>query len=137
MRHVAVEAVLTAVVTTLKASAGVMALVTGVFNHVPQGTAYPYVQVTSPTDRRVDTMGRFGAETLVDVKVVSQAQGDQEAARVLDQCVRALDLQPLTLTDHAGLGIAWESSDRFAEVVNAVITRHHVATFRVWTEQSA
>ncbi len=140
-RRSSVEAVLTAIVTTLKATAGVTALTaTGagsIFNNVPQNTSYPYVEVTSPTDRREDTCGRFGSSVLVDVKVISQAQGDQEAARLLDQCVRALDFQRPTLSAHATLGLAFESSDRFRDVVNAIVTRYHVATFRVWTEQSS
>jgi hypothetical protein len=130
--------VLTAMVTTLKGSTGVTGLATGgVYNNVPQNTPYPYVEVTAPTDRRQDTYGRFGASTLVDVKVVSQYRGDQEAARILDQCIRALDFQKPTMSGHTCLGISWEGNERFAEEVAGVVTRYHVATCRVWTEQSS
>jgi hypothetical protein len=140
-RRSSVEAVLTAIVTVLRASAGVTALTaTGagsIVNNVPQDTPYPYVEVTSPTDRREDTCGRFGSSVLVDVKVISQARGDQEAARLLAACVQALDFQKPALTAHTTLGLTWESSDRFRDVVNAIVTRYHVATFRAWTEQSS
>jgi hypothetical protein len=82
-RRSPVEAVLTAIVSTLRASAGVSAIATGgVYNNVPQGTAFPYLEVSCPSDRPVDTCGRFGAELLVDVKAVSQAFGDQEPSRM-------------------------------------------------------
>jgi hypothetical protein len=138
LRRSPVAAVIGAIVTTLKSSTGVTGLATGgVYNHVPQGTSYPYVVVSSPTGRRQDTFGRFGGETLIDIKAVSQYQGDRDAANILDHCGRALDLQPLATTQHTTLGIAWETDDRFAEVVNGLVTRHHVATYRVWTEQSS
>jgi hypothetical protein len=137
-RRSPVEAVLTAIVSTLRASAGVSAIATGgVYNNVPQGTAFPYLEVSCPSDRPVDTCGRFGAELLVDVKAVSQAFGDQEPSRMLDQAIRALNFQRPTLSEHETLGVTWESGDRFREVVNGIITRHHVATFRVWTQQSS
>jgi len=136
-RRSPVEAVLTGVVATLQGAAGLTALVsTRVFTHVPQATPYPYVAVTSPTDVRRDTFGRKGAEVIVDVKAVSQAEGDREAARVIDQCIRALDFTLPTVSAHQILGLAWDGSERFEEVVNGIRTKHHVATFRAWAEQS-
>lgn len=132
-----VEDVLTGIVASLKAASGVTAIVsTRIYNNVPQGTAYPYVEVSSPTDRREDTMSRFGALTLVDVKAVSQWFGDREAARIIDACVTALNNTLPSMTSHVALGIAWESNERLREVINGVVTRTHVATFRVWTEQA-
>lgn len=130
-----IEDVITASVTALKADAPLLALTTLIYNNVPQDTAYPYVEVTSPSDTRVDTFARFGSTVLVDVKVVSQAFGDREASRILDACITALNNTLPSLTSHTTLGIAWDSSDRFREVVNGIVTRHHVATFRVWAEQ--
>ena len=139
IRQVPTEAVITAVVSTLNNSTDVTGLATGgVFNNVPQGTAFPYVEVTSPTERRFDTASRFGAEVLVNIKAVSQGRGDQEASRILDRCVRALNFAQLTLTSpQASLGITWENSERYADVINGVTTRYHVGMFRVWTEQTA
>lgn len=140
MRRSPLEFVLTAMVTALRASSGLTALIgssTAVYNNVEQGAVYPYVVVSSPTDRRMDTFGRFGAETLVDVKAVSQYPGDREASRIIDQAKRTLDLQPLATTEHTTLGVAWDTGERFSEIVNGIVTRHAVGTFRVWTEQSS
>ena len=135
IRRSPVEAVLTATVAALKASTGLTPLVTGVFNDVPQGTAYPYVVVTAPTNRRQDTWGCLGSAALIDVKAVSQYRGDREAERILDQCIRTLNFEELSMSGHRMLGLAWDSSDRFQDVVNGVPTRYHVATLRAWTEQ--
>ena len=137
-RRSSIDAVLAGIVTTLKNSTGVTGTVsTRVYTNVPQDTPYPYLVVTSPTDRREDTMGRFGSSVLVDVKAVSQYAGDKEAAQLTDQCIRALDFVNPSLSGHSAIGVTWEGSDRFQEVVNGIPTRHHVASFRVWTEQSS
>jgi hypothetical protein len=137
-RRSSVDATLAAIVLALKSSTGVTGLATGgIFNNVPQNTPYPYVVVTSPTDRREDTCGRFGSVLLVDVKAVSQYDGDKEAAGILDQCIQALNFQKPAASGHTVLGMTWENSERFQEVVNGIPTRHHVATLRVWTEQSS
>jgi hypothetical protein len=98
---------------------------------------FPYLVVMSPTDRPVDTMGRFGVETLVDVRAVSQYQGDKQAADLIDAAMSALHFTRPTVSGHTVLGTAFENGERFQETINGVITRHHVATFRVWTEQSS
>lgn len=138
MRRSPDEAVLTAIVTTLKASTGVTGLVASrIYNNVPQDTTYPYVVVTLSDTRRQDTYGRAGSLGSVDVRVVSQERGDQEGMRILDHINRALDQTKPTLTGHAMLGLAWDDLTRYQEVVNGVPTRHHCASYRAWTEQSS
>lgn len=136
-RRSPIRAVLRGFVTTLRASTEVTGRVEGVYNNVPQGTGYPYIEVSAPTSRRVDTWGILGSEALIDVKVVSQYRGDDEADEIMDYCIRALDLKEPVLTDgHRMLGIAWDSGERFKETVNGVATRYHVGTFRAWSEQT-
>ena len=139
-RRSPLTAVLTGVVGTLRASTGLTALIgstTAVYNNVDPGAVFPYVVVMSPTDVPQDTMGRFGVSSLVDVKAVSQYPGDKEAADIVNQCVQALHFQRPTITGHTMLGMNYETGERFQEVINGIVTRHHVATFRVWTEQSS
>jgi uncharacterized protein DUF3168 len=144
VRRSPVEHVIGAVVTTLRASTGLTALIgstTAVYNHVDQGASMPYVVVSAPSDRRMDT-AVFGAETLVNVQVCSQYKGDKEATQVYDQCLRALQPtgSPFTVlqtSQHTALGCAWDNSERYSETINGVQTRYHVGIFRVWTEQSS
>jgi hypothetical protein len=139
-RRSPITAVLTGVVSTLRSDTGVIGLVgssTGVYNNVEPLAAYPYIVVSSPTDRPMDTYGRFGVETLVDVKAVSQYPGDKEAADLVNAAVSALHFVRPTIGGHTVIGTAYENGERFQEVVNGIVTRHHVATFRIWTEQSS
>lgn len=139
-RRSPITAVLTGVVSTLRADLTVIAAIgstTSVYNNVEPKAAFPYLVVTSPTDRPVDTMGRFGVSTLVDVKAVSQAPSDKEAADLIDLTIQALHFQRPTIAGHTVLGTALENGERFQEVVNGIVTRHHVATMRIWTEQSS
>lgn len=138
-RRSPITAVITGVVGALRADSGVLALLssTGVYNNVEAGASYPYIVVSSPTDVPKDTMGRFGVETLVDVKAVSQYPGDKEAADLVNAAVSALHFVKPTIAGHTVIGTAMENGERFQEVVNGIVTRHHVATFRVWTEQSS
>lgn len=137
-RRIPVEAVLTAVVTTLKGTTAVTGITTGgIYNNVPQNTPYPYIEVSLPSVRRQDTYGRPGGDSVVQVKVVSQAMGDQEAARISDQCVRALDFQRPSASGHSVLGMAYEDCELYRDVVNGIVTRYHANLFRVWTEQSS
>lgn len=132
------EVVIGAVVNALLASTGVTGLVsTRVYNNVPQNTTFPYLVVTLPTARMTDTLGRFGQTAMVDVKAVSQGLGDQEGLRVRDQVVRTLDFTRPTLSGHTSLGLTLDEKDSFSEVVNGLVVRHHVASFRYWTEQSS
>jgi hypothetical protein len=139
-RRSPITAVLTGVVSTLRASTALATLVgssTQVYNNVEPTAGYPYLVVMSPADRPVDTMGRFGVETLVDVKAVSNYPGDKEAADIVNAAISALHFTRPTISGHTVLGTAYENGERFQENINGVIVRHHVATFRIWTEQSS
>lgn len=138
-RRSSVAAVITGIVTTLRNSTEVTGLVgtTGIYNNVEPSAAFPYLVVTCPTDVPQDTFGRFGVDARVDVRAVSQYPGDKEAADIVNAGIQALHFQHPSASGHTLLGVAYDSGDRFSEVVNGIVTRHHVATFRVWTEQSS
>lgn len=147
IRRSLVEPVIGAVVTLLRASTSVTGLAAGgAHNNVPQGTAKPYVEVTVPFDQRVDTFGRFGSQSSVTLKVVTQdsdlARGDLQGIRLMNACIQALGGQGGSNTialssPYAGLGISWDSCERYTETVNGVTTRYHVGQFRVWAEQTS
>ncbi len=137
-RRDADEAVITFSVNTLKASGGVVALVgDGIYNNVPEGTLPPYVEVKTPTAIRQDTFGRFGQQTLVDVRVVTASPGDLNGFRIRDQCRQALNNVVGTSVGHSILGTAWELNEQLEEMVGGIRTRTHIATFRIWTQQSS
>ena len=128
------EAILTAVVAHLDAQT-----TSDTYTEVPQSTAAPYVKVTLVTGRREDTCGRFGAVTLIDADAVTAGPSQQLGTRMRNAVIQALNnltQQTLALSGHALLGTAWDLNEYFPEVVNGVKHHHHVASVRLWTEQS-
>lgn len=129
---------MTAIIGTLRAAAGLTALVGArIYNNVPMGTVFPYVEVTAPTANRLDALGRLGQQTLVDVKAVSQWRGDEEGIRIRAQVKLALDGQTPAASGHTILGIAWELNERLEEMIGGDRTRTLLSTYRVWSEQSS
>lgn len=126
------EQVLTAIVGRLESQT-----TTAVYTRVPQGTPAPYNKVTAITGRRTDTYGRLGKTMTVDVTSITQGFSQQAGLRQRDAVVRALDFQTLSMSGHGMLGLAYDTDTYFPEMVNAVETHHHVASFTVWTEQSS
>lgn len=133
------EAIATAVVTQLRASTGMTGLVsTRTFTVVPSTETFPRVAVNLPTGRRMDTASRFGAHTLVDVDAMSQGNSERDGLRIRSAAIQALNGQTLSLASpFQMLGLTWETNAESEEVINGLRTFHHIATFRVWTEQTA
>jgi len=138
LRRLPDEALFAAIITALRADATVVATATrGSFTEVPQGTSAPYNKVQAPTASRTDTCGRWGASTVIDVDSVSAGDTQAPGLRMRAAVMSALHAQTLAMTGHTMLGVQWETSEYFPEVVNGLKYHHHVATFRVWTEQSS
>lgn len=129
------EPILTAFIDLLNGSTSV----TGPnYTHVPQGTLPPYNQITLPSGSREDSYGTFGKTVLVDVHTVTQGASVQAGFRERAAVITALDFQRPTLTGgHEVRGLRIESETYFPEIVNAIETHHHVATFWVWTDQTS
>lgn len=133
------EAIAVALVTQLRSSSGMTALVsTRTYTEVPQTAEPPYVRVQLPTGRRVDTASRYGTHTLVDVVAVSQGESKRTGLRIRNAAIQALNGQALSLTSpHQVLGLTWDTNAETDDVENGVKVFQHIATFRVWTEQTA
>lgn len=125
------EAILTALVTQLDS-----ATTHDSYTVVPQGTAAPYLKLTLPTGRRMDTYGRFGASTVVDIDAITAGRSQQAGLRMREDAIEAVNAQALSLSGHTLLGTAWDTNEAFTEMVQGEQYHHHVASFRVWTEQS-
>ncbi len=107
------------------------------YTEVPQGTMPPYVKLTSVAGLRTDTYGRFGKTMTFDLDAVTQGASQVLGLQMRDAAIQALDFQRLSTTGHTMLGLKYNTDTYFPEVVNAVKTHHHVATFECWTEQSS
>lgn len=83
-------AVQAAIYERLSGSAELAGLVTGVYDHVPQGAAFPYVAVGGVSARPFDTQGSSGVEMSVALHVFSRAAGLRETHAILAALHEAL-----------------------------------------------
>jgi hypothetical protein len=119
-----------AVVTKLRAHAPLMALVTGIYDEVPEQVAHPYVSLGSITENVDDAHNQRGLEASVVLHVWSKYRGYKEAADILAALDTALDRQPLTVTGFKDVSIAHQQHTELRDPDPAI--RHINVSYRVW-----
>jgi hypothetical protein len=82
------------------ADPGLSGRVTGVFDHVPEGQAFPYLVVGEATATPRGAHDRFGARATVTLHIWSAYHGFAEALAIADDLLRLFDHQPLTVDGH-------------------------------------
>lgn len=105
----AVRPLQTAVFAKLTAYAPLMALVTGVFDEVPEGAVLPYVSFGPITEVVDDAHDRQGLDTTIVIHVWSDYPGNAQAADIFAAVDAALDRVPLTVVGFADVTIKHES----------------------------
>lgn len=122
-----------AVYALLSADATLDALITGVFDEVPEGTAYPYVVIGEAMELPANAHDRYGHETTVTLHVWSDARGFTEAKQIASRLVTLLDHQPLSVSDHHHVVTRYEFSQALRDPEPRL--RHVPIRFRVVTEK--
>lgn len=69
----------------LTGNADLMALITGVFDHVPQNQAFPYITFGTRTETRLDSMGTWGKDTTFEINIWTQAAGFKQTEDILEK----------------------------------------------------
>jgi hypothetical protein len=131
----AISAIQTAIYGVLNGDVTLVALVTGVFNDVPAGQVYPYVQIGSATQRPWHTFGGssvgIGWNATVTVHIWSRYQGDVEALAILNRVVALLNFQAVAVTGYTTVICELDQARVLVEAVDKIETRHIPAVFRV------
>lgn len=123
-----------AVYAKLTGHAPLMALVTGVYDEVPEAVAHPYVSLGSITENVSDAHNQRGLDAAVVLHVWSKYRGFKEAAVILDALDTALDRQPLTVAGFRDVSIA---HDQHTEVRDPDPDIRHInVSYRVWLTKS-
>ena len=84
----------------LTADAALSAMITGVFDKVPEGTAYPYVTLGNMTIRQNSTKTTHSLAIQATLSVFSRAAGRKEAAAIMDRIHTLLHQASLSVTGH-------------------------------------
>lgn len=123
-----------AVLTALQADAQLMSTVTGVFDWVEEGQAYPYVVIGEAFETPDNAHDRHGSETVITLHVWSQYRGYAEALRIAGRVIKALDHTPLTVAGHHHVATRFEFSQTLTDPEPPGDIRHVPMRFRVVTE---
>ena len=119
-----------AVVTRARSHAPLMALVSGVFDEVPEDTAHPYVTVGSITETVSDAHNQRGLDAQVEMHIWSRYDGYKEAAEIAAALDAALDRQPLTVTGFRDVSVAHVQHTELRDPDPDI--RHINVSYRVW-----
>ncbi len=111
-----------------------MALIKGVYDHVPQPAdagsiaAFPYITIGSDSVRPWDTSTSLGAEARVTINVWSRVRGRKETKAILDQVRTVLHYKNLAVSGGGGFVYCLlEYSETFQDPDG--LTTHGVARY--------
>jgi hypothetical protein len=120
----------TAIFAILDADVTLSALVTGVFDDVPESyTDFPYVTLGEDVLTEFDTDGLLGFRVSVTIHCWSQYKGQRETKLVQDAIYRALHHVSMTVTGY--VTILSRQVDQTSERDPDGMTRHGVQTFEL------
>lgn len=123
----------------LSADPGLSALVTGVFDHVPQGQAFPYVTIGEDVASERSSKTFEGAEHRLAVHAWSRpgpaggGLGRKQAKDILAAVWNALAASPPAPEGHELVNLRFVSSETFGEPDGA--TWHGIARYRAVTQK--
>jgi hypothetical protein len=127
-------AVQSAVIAALKADAPLTALVSGVFDDVPQGQTYPYVSVGEDVHNEWDTNTTIGSDCSITIHTWSQKRGRKETKAIQAAVYDVLHRAELTFSGYRIISVDFVNSQSFVDADG--MTRHGVQTFRVLIERT-
>jgi hypothetical protein len=124
-----------AVYDRLTGDATLMALVTGVFEHVPEGTAHDYVAMGEMLATPANRHNGFGRSVVFTLHVWTQARGFTSARAIEARLLELLDHQALAVPGHHVVSVRYEFSQTLTDPAPPGDIRHIPVRFRITTEQ--
>ena len=123
-----------AVYQKLIADTALMAKIVGVYDAVPQGTAYPYISIGEDTSLQWDTDDSDGVESTLTLHAWSRQYGRRESKEIMDLVHGALHRAELQIDDADSVFCHFEFSESFMDPDG--VTRHGVMRYRIVAEEA-
>lgn len=131
---------MTAIYSKLTGDSTLMALITGVFNFVPQKQTYPYVVINDSDlfETKMNTFAKKGKETRIFIHVHSLYKGDSEALGIAERIDSLLDWQSLTISSNSHIVTSFEGLQLEVEEDDSkqYKARHAILEYKVITQES-
>lgn len=106
-----------------------------VFDYVPEGTDFPYVQVGEAFDAPDNRLSARGWSSLITVHVWTRAHGYAQALALANEVFRLLDHAPLSVAGLHHVATRYTSSQTLTDPEPPGDIRHVVITFTIETEE--
>ncbi|MET8824792.1 DUF3168 domain-containing protein [Streptomyces sp. NPDC004610] len=123
-----------AVITALRADPALTAVVTGVFDEVPEEQPHPYVSLGTVTETAADAHNQRGLDARVVLHIWSKYRGFKEAAVILAALDAALDREPLAVAGFRDVSVAHEQHTGMRDPDPDI--RHINVSYRVWLTEA-
>jgi len=101
--------------TILTADSTLNGLITGIFDHVPQGTEYPFVTLGESAIRDFSNVEKQGTEAMLTLRIFSREAGRKEAAIIMERIVSLLHNVNHTVEGQSLVSIQYQSSNIMLE----------------------
>lgn len=124
----ALHSVQKAVYSRLSSDVTLAAAVVGVFDDVPEGTGFPYVELGDTTEIPFDVFGKDGHEQTLTLHIWSQKSGMKEAQQIQGMINGLLHGYSLTVDNHSTVLLLHDGTN--SQLDPDGVTRHLSVRFR-------
>ncbi len=108
--------------------------VTGIYDHVPQKTDYPYVNIGEDTGVQWDTGTSHGVESTLTIHVWSRKRGRKQCKEIMQIIYNILHEGTLDIVGMKSVLCYWDFSETMLDPDG--LTRHGVMRFRILAEEA-
>ncbi len=123
-----------AIYAALTGDGALMAMITGVFDHVPKGAAFPYIAICEESAVDWRTVGHHGMEVTLVIHAWSRERGRREVKQILAEIHRILNDAKLTVPGHVLVWLHFEFSQTLQDADGA--TYHGIARYNAITHEA-
>lgn len=121
-----------AVFSALSGDATLSAMVSGVFDHVPEGQAFPYVTIGESSAADFSTKTEAGQEHTMTIHAWSRERGRKETKQILARIYDLLHDQALSVAGFTNVLTRYVSAETVLEEDG--LTHHGRARYRLITQ---
>ncbi len=90
-----------AIYEKLTGDAGLMALISGVYDNAPQDADYPFITFGKSNSKKYDVLGKNGLEHRVNIEIWSRENGKKQPAYIIESLYSLLHNGSLSVTGAA------------------------------------
>jgi hypothetical protein len=112
------------------------ALITGVFDYVPDNQAFPYIMISGFIENPWNTFNRNGKEVTATFHIYSDQKGNKEVYTILNRLNQVLDGAALTLDNHSLVSLQFEDAMNWSNELELKQVREVAVRYRIYVQEN-